>query len=94
MAMKIHLCPFCGSANLKASSRRTRGMKNHYLTQVFCLKCGARGPIVKSSDLDWRDTPTYGYMDDLEKKAFAAFTTVEEKKAKACAEPEELKLEP
>ena len=49
---------------------------------------------MKSSDLDWRDTPTCGYMDDLEKKAFAAFTTVEEKKAKACAEPEELKLEP
>ncbi len=79
MTIKLKTCPFCGSGNLKASSRRTRGMKGHYLTQIFCLKCGARGPIVKSSDLDWRDTPTCGYMADLEKRAFDAFTTVEEK---------------
>lgn len=92
MTMKFKTCPFCGSANLKPSARQTRGMKNHYIVQVFCLKCGARGPIVKSQGKDWREHFSNQTMSDLAEQAFEAFTTVAEKET--ANSPEDFKLEP
>ena len=88
--MKIKTCPFCGSTNLKASSRGTRS--NHRLAQVFCLNCGARGPMVRYDFMERSNNPSKSIRDELAERAFDAFTTVTEK---AAASPQaELKLEP
>lgn len=88
--MKIKTCPFCGSTNLKASSRGTRSC--HRLAQVFCLNCGARGPMVRSDFMDRRDSPSESIREELDQKAFDAFTTVAEKNA--ASPQQEFKLEP
>ena len=66
-------CPFCGSHNLKASKRQMGGADRYYICQVHCLKCGARGPIVRSDKMDYREVLTGNAELDLALKAFRKF---------------------
>jgi hypothetical protein len=44
-----------------------------YIVQVKCKKCGARGPVVKSAILDWRDHLTVDEEARLIDTAVEAF---------------------
>jgi hypothetical protein len=71
-------CPFCGSRNLKASSRQMGGANRYYICQVRCLKCGARGPIVRSDKMDYREILAGNEEVDLALKAFRKFNCEED----------------
>ena len=86
---EISPCPFCGGDKLKClvrSSRRTGGLKR-YLAQIECGKCGARGPLVRSKLMDWRDYMKESDEYALRDSAFEVF------RRRATVEAKDFKLE-
>lgn len=68
-------CPFCGGRNLDylaPVSRCNSGIKR-YIVQIKCKQCGARGSVVKSAILDWRDHLTEDEISRLIDTATEAF---------------------
>lgn len=66
-------CPFCGSPRLKFFARIAGGYVRHYIGQVHCMKCGARGPVVNSDKMDYREHLTERGTEELSERAFRAF---------------------
>ena len=69
----MSMCPFCGSAKLKFFARIAGGYERHYIGQVHCMSCGARGPAVNSKKMDYRDHLSPASEALLREQAFARF---------------------
>lgn len=74
------ICPFCGTDKLKFFARIAGGYNRHYIGQFYCLKCGARSPIVNSAKMDFRQHLTQAEEMELQKQALQAFQPRKEEK--------------
>ena len=80
-------CLFCGSSKLVTLLHRTSGATMHYVSQVMCRSCGARGPVVKSDNQDWRDGISSQQAEQMKRTAMEKYRLLEVK------DPKDFKLE-
>jgi len=67
-------CPFCGrSARLRFVHHRSGRETYRVIGQVRCFFCGARGPVVTSQSMDWRDVLGEEGLAQMEREAFRLF---------------------
>ena len=82
----LKACPWCRKANRlafsfhQAAAKRTR--YGAYDGAIYCRRCGAYGPTIKSewitTRLDWRnETPTGSLRDAVQKAAIRAWNAAE-----------------
>lgn len=74
MSDEMRNCPFCGSPRLKFFSRIAGGYERYYIGQIHCMRCGARGPIVKSGKMDFREHLSEHGTAELARRAFNALS--------------------
>ena len=80
-------CLFCGSSKLVTLLHRTSGATMHYVSQVMCRSCGARGPVVKSDNQDWREGISAQQAEQMKQTAMEKYRPLK------IEDPKDFKLE-